>query len=159
MLGHHYFMLRDFSTALSHYQEVLKGGGASTEVRKRALICYVQSGRIAQAIPLFEGLITEDLECIVKHNVDRYGCPCPEIIDQYECSRVTTDVAQGDRIALGMLWLFCDVRRSHQWFAEALREDSSSAFLRFVTGLLITRIATAPRTPHHIVKKERRDET
>jgi len=149
MLGHHHFMVGDYATALSHYRQVIQEGDANTEVKKRAVVCYVHTRRIAEAVLLFEELLKEDVDCIVRHNQDRYGCPCPEIIDEYECSLRTDEISQSDRIALGILWSFCDVHRSHEWFTEAIREDPGSAFLQSVLRILKDRIAVTPATSHY----------
>jgi tetratricopeptide (TPR) repeat protein len=144
MLGNHHFLLKDYKTALSHYETILRAGNASVTVRKRALICYIHARRISEAVPLFEELIRDDLASIVKHNQERYGCPCPEIIEEYERSIANGEPSQNDKIALGMLWLFCDCRRSAQLFARALRSDPGSVFLSSVMRVLDRQEALNP---------------
>jgi len=155
MLGHLHFMSKDYDTALVHYEKVVRGGNASTEIRKRAIICYVRARRITEAISLFERLIVDDIECVVKHNQDSYGCPCPEIIDEYERSLNANAVTQDDRIALGILWLFCSLPRSLEIFAEALHRDPGRPFLKSVMKLLTTRSATTPAIFHQSLDRER----
>ncbi len=152
MLGNHHFLLGDYQTALSHYETAMREGNAGVEVRKRALVCYIHGHRIPEAIPLFERLIREDLASIVKHNQERYGCPCPEIIEEYERSITAAGYSQTDKIALGMLWLFCDRLRSEQLFAEALRGDPDSASLKSVLRILkgeepLNQSSSSHRTP------------
>jgi tetratricopeptide (TPR) repeat protein len=147
MLGNHHFLLKDYKSALSHYETILRERDASTEVSKRALICYVHARRVSEAIPLFERLIRDDLASIVKHNREQYGCPCPEIIEEYGRSITTGEPSQNDTIALGMLWLFCDRLRSEQLFAQALRGDPGSAFLRSVMRILTGQEDLDPSSP------------
>ena len=157
MLGNHLFLLKDYKAALSHYETTLREGNSSTEVSKRALICYVHARRVSEAIPLFERLIRDDLASIVKHNQEQYGCPCPEIIEEYERSIANGEPSQNDRIALGMLWLFCDRLRSEQLFAQALHGDPGSAFLRSVMSILEGQSSPSPSESHHTTDKETHD--
>lgn len=157
MLGNHHFLLKDYKTALLHYETALHEGNASIEVRKRTLICYVHARRISEAIPLFERLIRDDLASIVKHNQEQYGCPCAEIIETYERSITTGEPPQNDKIALGMLWLFCDRIRSEQLFAQALRDDPGGEFLNSVMNILEEQSSPCPSEPHHTIDKETHD--
>lgn len=152
MLGNHHFLLKDYLLALAHYQSVLSQGRASTPVRKRAIVCYIQTRQVDKALPLFADLIAEDIGCIIGHDNEREGCPCPEIIQEYE-SRMTGSPSGNDLAAMGMLWLYCEPHKSLQWFDRALEQDPDSRYLKSVLSTLTNaNISSAPM--HHSHKEE-----
>ena len=152
MLGNHDFLLRDYVLALAHYEAVLSHGKASMAVRKRAIVCYIQTRRVDEALPLFADLIAEDIGCIIGHDNEQEGCPCPEIIQEYE-SRMTGSPSGNDLAAMGMLWLYCEPHKSLQWFDRALQQNPDAHYLKLVVSTLSTaNISTAPS--HHSHKEE-----
>jgi hypothetical protein len=120
MLGHHDFLLGHYDSALAHYETVIAWGAPSKAVRKRAIVCYIQTRQPEKALPLFTALLAEDAAYILGQNGE--GCPCPEIIQEY-VSRVTDSITQADTIALGMLWSYCDPQVSVHWFNRALQQQ------------------------------------
>ena len=156
MLGNHHFLLRDYVQALAHYEVVLSKGMASTFLRKRAIVCYIQTRQVDQALPLFANLIAEDIGCIIGHDNEQEGCPCPEIIQEYE-SRMTGSPSQNDLTAMGMLWLYCESKQSLQWFDRAVQQEPHNPYLKsLVTILSSTNINDA--SPHNVNKEEQHNE-
>jgi tetratricopeptide (TPR) repeat protein len=145
MLGHHHFLLRDYISALSHYEAVISQRNASKSVRKRAIVCYIQTRQVEEALELFASLVAEDIDCIIGHDNEQEGCPCPEIIQEYE-SRMDDRPSRNDMTALGMLWLYCEPQRSLQWFDGALRNDPGNTYLQSVLDTLSLRITPASAT-------------
>jgi tetratricopeptide (TPR) repeat protein len=152
MLGNHHFLLKDYVLALAHYEAVLSEEKASTAVRKRAIVCYIQTHQVDEALPLFADLIAEDIRCIIGHDNEKEGCPCPEIIQEYE-SRMTGSPSQNDLTAMGMLWLYCEPNKSLQWFDRALQQDPNNPYLSSIfTTLANANISSAQS--HHSHKEE-----
>jgi len=135
MLGNHHFLLRDYVQALAHYEVVLSKSMASMPLRKRAIVCYIQTRRVDQALPLFADLIAEDIGCIIGHDNEQEGCPCPEIIQECE-SRMTGIPSQHDLTAMGMLWLYCEPHKSLQWFERAIQQEPEHPYLKSVITIL-----------------------
>jgi len=156
MLGNHHFLLKDYVLALAHYEAVLSEGKASTVVRKRAIVCYIQTHQVNEALPLFADLIAEDIGCIIGHDNEQEGCPCPEIIQEYE-SRMTGSPSQNDLTAMGMLWLYCEPNKSLQWFDRAVQQEPDNPYLKsVVTTLSSTNINEA--LSHDSNKEEQHNE-
>jgi len=135
MLGNHHFLLRDYVQALAHYEVVLSKSMASKPVRKRAIVCYIQTLQVNKALPLFANLIAEDIGCIIGHDNEQEGCPCPEIIQECE-SRMTGIPSQHDLTAMGMLWLYCEPHKSLQWFERAIQQEPEHPYLKSVITIL-----------------------
>jgi hypothetical protein len=147
MLGHHEFLLRNYPAALAHYQVVIAQGRPSKSVRKRTVVCYIKSHAVEKAFELFTPLISEDLQYVASGNSESEGCPCPEIIQEYERG-ISQQPQVLDMIALGMLWLYCDPPQSLIWFARASQEEPENASLAAAIGILKrSGIAGKPRAP------------
>jgi hypothetical protein len=131
MLGHHDFLLRRYGSALAHYEKVIAWGAPSKAVRKRAVVCYIQTRQPEKALPLFTALIAEDAAYILGQEGEREGCPCPQIIQEY-VNRVTNSITQADTIALGMLWSYCDPQVSVLWFNRAIQQQPENPSLKTI---------------------------
>jgi len=151
MLGNHHFLLRDYVLALAHYEAVLSQGKSSIPVRKRAIVCYIQTRQVDEALPLFADLIAEDIGCIIGRDNEQEGCPCPEIIQEYE-SRMTGIPSQHDLIAMGMLWLYCEPHKSLEWFERAIQQEPENPYLTTVVTIL--RSTNINEASSHISNKE-----
>ena len=135
MLGNHHFLLKDYVLALAHYEAVLSQGKASTAVRKRAIVCYIQTRQVDEALPLFADLIAEDIGCIIGHTNEQEDCHCPEIIQEYESHMVGT-LSFHDLAAMGMLWLYCKPQKALQWFDRAIQQEPGNPYLKSVITIL-----------------------
>jgi hypothetical protein len=152
MLGHHHFLLRQYTPAISHYEAAVSQGKATKSVRKRAIVCYIQTRQVNKALPLFASLIAEDIGCIIGHDNEQEGCPCPEIIREYE-SRMSDNPSQDDMTALGMLWLYCEPQQSLPWFDRAVQQEPQNPYLKSVVMILSSR-NIAYTSSHHLHKEE-----
>jgi len=151
MLGNHHFLLRDYVLALAHYEAVLSQGKSSIPVRKRAIVCYIQTRQVDEALPLFADLIAEDIGCIIGRDNEQEGCPCPEIIQEYE-SRMADIPSQHDLIAMGMLWLYCEPHKSLEWFERAIQQEPDNPYLTTVVTILSS--TNIKEVSSHISNKE-----
>lgn len=135
--GHHDFVMGHYASALAHYETVIAWGAPSKEVRKRAIVCYIETGRPEKALPMFEQFIIEDPAYLIERSGDAMGCPCPGIIQEY-ANHLTGVVTQTDMIALGMLWSYCDLPMSVLWFDKALRWDPDNDCLKAIRTILFS---------------------
>ena len=115
-------MTRNYSSAMKEYEEELCRDNKNNNVIKKIIICYVRSGRIDKALELFYNLINEDIDLIIKTDPVKDDCPCPEII--YECENDFLEVGGKDKrhVALGILWLYCNIEQSFHYFKKAVQE-------------------------------------
>lgn len=121
MLANQYFMVRRFSDAETAFENVLKNDPKNRSARKKMIICYINNGKIKNALSLFYDVIKEDITIISDTNVTDDDCPCPEIITKFEGLNEPHLSYQTKLEILGMLWLYCDYYKSIQQF-EKLRE-------------------------------------
>jgi hypothetical protein len=131
MLGHHDFLLGHYDSALAHYETVIAWGAPSKAVRNRAVVCYIQTRQSEKALPLFTALLAEDAGFILGHKGEGGHCPCPKIIQEYVCS-LNDGVTQADRIALGVLWSYCDLHLSVLWFNKAIQQEPENPSLKAI---------------------------
>jgi pentatricopeptide repeat protein len=117
MLGNQYFMVRRYCDALAEFEEVYRKDPSNKPIRRKLIICYIKANRIDSAFELFTKLVEEDLEFIIKTDPIFDDCPCPEIIYELENS-IETNNQDEKNLALGMLWLFCDIKNSIKYFSE-----------------------------------------
>lgn len=115
MLGNQYFLSRRYCEAIAELEIALAKGPANKSVKKKLIICYVKTCKLDKALELFEQLINEDIFCIINTDPVLDDCPCPEIIYEFECSDIYSD-GKGKELALGILWLYCDVGNSILYF-------------------------------------------
>ena len=135
MLGHHDFLLGQYASALACYEVVIRWGAPSKAVRKRAIVCYIQTGQPEKALPLFKALVEEDAPYILEHNDNLNGCPCPVIIQKF-VNTIRNPITQADRIALGVLWSYSDLHLALLWFNKALQQAPENSSLKaIIAGL------------------------
>ena len=126
MLANSYFISRNFAKALPLFEEELQAGKASEKVKKKLIICYLAVGRVDDAFRLFYELVSKDPDIII--NTDPYwdDCPCPEMVHDFESSQEASSGSLRVSLILGMLYLFCDVVKSVQYFKEAAEFDPTN---------------------------------
>lgn len=122
MLGNQYFMVRKYCEALAEFEEEYRKDTTNKSVRKKLIICFIKTNRIKEAFEIFIKLVDEDLEFIINTDPIFDDCPCPDIIFELENS-IETDTQDKKILALGMLWLFCDIKKSVKYFSELPMDD------------------------------------
>lgn len=122
MLGNQYFMVRKYCEALAEFEEEYRKGTANKSVRKKLIICFIKTNRIKEAFEIFIKLVDEDLEFIINTDPIFDDCPCPDIIYELENS-IETDNRDERKLILGMLWLFCDIKKSIKYFSKLPMND------------------------------------
>ncbi len=121
MLANSYFISRNFAKALPLFEQELRSGHASDKIKKKAIICYLALGRVEEAFRLFYELVSRDPYIII--NTDPYwdDCPCPEMVQDFEGKKQTALESTRTFLAMGMLYLFCDVSKSVHYFEQAVQ--------------------------------------
>jgi len=119
MLGNRFFMIRNYAAAAHEFEAVLAADPHTKPVRKKLIICYVQLGQIPEALELFLGLVEEDTEFIINTDPEADDCPCPELIFEEENGVKPQRGSKTSLAALGILWLYCDIHKSLEYFEQA----------------------------------------
>jgi tetratricopeptide (TPR) repeat protein len=121
MLANQYFLVRRFSEAEKVFEDILSANSNNKLAKKKLIICYINNGKIKEALNLFYQVISEDITIITNTNLKDDDCPCPEIISKFENINDLGLSFQSKLEILGMLWLYCDYYKSIQHF-EKLKE-------------------------------------
>lgn len=119
MLGNHFFMVRDFPSALAEFEGMLSQNSSLKKIKKKLIICYIQTGRIAKAFKLFSEIISREIELITNTDIKKDDCPCPEIIESFTSVQSINEESIDYYLSLGMLWLYCNAEKSLQSFQLA----------------------------------------
>ena len=135
MLTNHYFHARDYAHALEGYDSILAVDPASKSIRRRMIICCLETGAIQRGLAIFVQLVLEDADYIINtHPVDD-DCPCSELLAQGEVV-ADDNISLDTLLRLGMLWLYCDVEKSCQYFSNALTLAPDSREIKLILSNL-----------------------
>jgi len=136
MLGNQYFMARNYTAAQIELDECLLEYPDNKNVKKKLIICYIQTGNIPKATDLFISLIKEDIEFIVKTDLIEDDCPCPELINKIEKSNDIEENTVNYYSTLGIIWLYCSIEKSLENFEKALELDINNPTINKIIFLI-----------------------
>ncbi|MBI2429220.1 MAG: tetratricopeptide repeat protein [Ignavibacteriales bacterium] len=119
MLGNQYFLSRNYPLAQTELERALEQNPSNTSVKKKLVICHIQTGSTERAVDLFLEIITHDIHSIIDTDPLFDNCPCPQLVYEMENSLPSPNTKE-KILALGMLWLFCDIRQSLKYFTSVV---------------------------------------
>lgn len=122
MLGNQYFLARNYTEARNELELALKENPTSLSIKKKLIVCHIQTASISRALDLFYEVISEDINSIINTDPIFDNCPCPQIIYELENSLLSID-SEARTLSLGMLWLFCDIKESLKYFTLLASPD------------------------------------
>ncbi len=132
MLGNQYFMARKYENALKEFEECEAQGKANKSMRKKMVICYTQVGNITKAAEVLKDLVYEDLDFILNTDPLNDDCPCTQLVTELEAKSNYTIQSFDYLLALGILWLYCDLNKAVEYFKKARElkaDDNTSTIL------------------------------
>jgi len=117
MLGNQYFLARKFKEAAGEFEKALLLKPHNSLIKKKLIVCYIKCKDFEIALKVFENLINEDINIVLDSNSEKEDCPCKEIA--YDIENSLTDLSEIEKtVSLGMLWLYCDIRKSLSYFQK-----------------------------------------
>ncbi|MHB1048444.1 MAG: tetratricopeptide repeat protein [Bacteroidota bacterium] len=122
MLGNQYFLARNYAQAQEELESALLQYPSSVPIKKKLVICHIQTHSIRRALELFIEVITQDIHSIIDTDPIFENCPCPQLVLDIENSIVTTNDDEKN-LMLGMLWLYCDIVPSYKHFKAITKPD------------------------------------
>lgn len=149
MLANYHFLTRDYASALTELQAVLRENPADAKARKKLVICLTQTGRIGEALDAFHRLIADDIRIITDTDAAWEDCPCPGLVRRLEQGMIARENACELNAELGMLWLYCDARASLNYFRRALACAPDCEVLSAVIHLIESHLYP-PKEHHHV---------
>ena len=140
MLANHYFLVRNFISARSIFENILEKDSTNKSIIKKLIICRVTTGEIGNALDLFLLLIKTDIDCIINTKTDSEDCPCPEIISEIENQEKLFKNEFEKLASLGMLWLYCSLEKSIELFKKAEIIDPKEIRFKEIASILVNKM-------------------
>jgi len=132
MLGNYHFLTRDYASAIEELEDYLSLNPADKRVKKKLIICYTQVNELEKAMNLFYSLIEDDIDFIINTNPEVEDCPCPDLVEKLEKEKPEHLSDYDLSLELGILWLYCDKKKSLQYFENAFNLNSTDKRIPFI---------------------------
>lgn len=129
MLGNRYFIARKFSKAIPYLEAALTETPQSAKIKRKLIICYIQTGHFDDAFRLLYEVINSDPKVILETDLYYDDCPCVELIPQWQAKEPEAANKMELYEVLGMLYLYCDIDKAIEYFNKAKFGSSHSAKL------------------------------
>jgi tetratricopeptide (TPR) repeat protein len=136
MLGNQYFLARNYSRAYEEFEKALSSNPGNIKIKKKLVVCYTQTGKIVKAKELFFDLISKNINTIIDTDPLIDDCPCPDLIARLENDLSINEDSYEYRVALGIIWLYCDAGNSLQYFIEARKLNPNDSILEQIVNVL-----------------------
>ena len=140
MLGNQYFLSRNYVNAAKNLQYALDIDPSNKAIRKKIIICYSQTGEIQKAFNVFYNLIVEDIDCIINTDIVADDCPCPDLVKHYGKIFPYEENSIDLKLMLGILWLYCEVQTSLNFFKSVLEEHPNDERLKSISSMIEEKI-------------------
>lgn len=138
MLANRYFIARQFDKAIPHLETALRENAPSDKIKKKLIICYIQDAKTERAFSLFYELVTKDPRIISDTDVLYDDCPCFELIPSWQKKMDEADDKSEILNILAMLFLYCDVQKSIDYFKRSSKLTGGSPQIQTILDKLQT---------------------
>jgi hypothetical protein len=95
---------------------------------------------VDKALTIFLSLIKEDIDFVINTDPVDDDCPCPELVFNMEHGNVSGQQTLDSSLVLGMLWLYCNLHKSYEYFAQASNLDNNDKIIKSILALLDVRL-------------------
>ena len=140
MLANHYFLVRNFLSAKTIFENIVAKDSANKLAAKKLIVCYVTSGEIDKALNLFLSLIKSDIDFIINTDIKAGDCPCTDIISEIENQSSVFKNEVEKTSALGILWLYCSLEKSIEFFKKAEVKNPDDNRIKEINSILIKKL-------------------
>jgi pentatricopeptide repeat protein len=140
MLGNHYFLSRNYGRAAELLEKALRDDPKNKPIRRKLIICLAQTGHVDKALSVFLSLIKEDIDFVINTDPVDDDCPCPELVFEMEHGTSNIKSSLDTSLVLGMLWLYCNLHKSYDYFVQASHLDNNDKMIKSVLALLDVRL-------------------
>lgn len=136
MLGNKYFLARNYENAAANFQQILLDDPINKSARKKLIICYSQIGQIQKAFDNFYQLVKEDIDFLINTDPIADDCPCLELTEKYGNFLPYESGSYDIKLMLAMLWLYCNVEKSANFFKRILIEHPADSRIKEIVSLI-----------------------
>jgi tetratricopeptide (TPR) repeat protein len=138
MLGNQYFLARKYTLAEIELGNALAKDPENKGILRKLIICNVQKGNNERALKFFLSLVEEDISFIADSDPVMDDCPCTELVYDLE-AQIDSDKNSLDyNLRLGMLWLYCDTKKSIQYFETCQKIAPANPMIKKILSQLKT---------------------
>ena len=148
MLGNQYFMARNYIRAATVFRDVLKDDPNNTNARKKLIISLTQIGKYTQAIDQFSEFINKNIDVIIETDPEKDDCPCPELVQNLEHLTKHGSESFTTYETLGILWLYCDIYRSIEYFKKAAELKPNDEQVNTILSILNKKVKELSSQQH-----------
>lgn len=145
MLGNQYFLMRKYLAASRELETALQKESSNLPVLKKLIICYTQTNRPYEALSLFCGLISQNMESIAETAFNTEDCPCTGLIGEVESGKVRYEDKFVTNCMLGILWLFCDIEISLRYMRQASKLNKENSLLDKIISVYESYLKNIPQ--------------
>ena len=146
MLGNQYFLARKYSLAAAELEKALQKDHTSKGIRRKLIICEIQKGNVNRALELFAFLVEDDVAYIINADPIMDDCPCPELVYDMEKQFNDNKSSYEYNLKLAMIWLYCDIKKSLQYFNLSLSINSENLTLKKIINHLTSYLLNKEQT-------------
>ncbi len=140
MLGNYHFLIRDFSSAKEELEKSYTESTPDLLSIKKLIICYTQTDQLNDAVKISCSLLNEDADSILIKDPEKEDCPCKNLIEKLESGDLLRKSLYDLFVELGVLWLFCDDKKSLSYFEDAANLNSSDTRINQIISILKSKI-------------------
>ncbi len=139
MLANRHFASGHYEEAQKGFEAVLRRRPGHVTARKKLTVCYVQTGRLREAVDLVLGLMEEVPEALCSvaaaAHAEAEGFPCRAVLDAF--AERGRSLGPGDYHAgLGVLQLYCNAEAALGELDRAAEEDPSRMEIRALRAVV-----------------------
>ncbi len=129
MLGNRYFISRQYDLAVDHLEKALSEDSQADKIRKKLIICYIQTGHVDRALDYFYLIIRKDPFIIIDTDAYHDDCPCIDLIPLWEAHLKEEGPSYQLMLILGILSLYCDLHISIEYLKKAATFGERTALI------------------------------
>lgn len=132
MLGNQYYLSERYKEAAEQYEKALLINPTNYSIKKKLILCYLQTGNLQMALKLFTILISENINILMTCNLECENCPCYKKI--YELENYQLEIPEKDKLEmLGILWLYCDIYTSIKYFNKLKKLEPANPLFKKIS--------------------------
>jgi tetratricopeptide (TPR) repeat protein len=135
MLANRYFASGRYEEAQAGLEAVLRRRPGHLGARKKLVMCYVQTGRLREALDLALGLMEDAPEAFAPAGPNAEDLPCRSVLGAFAERGRSLDPGSY-HAGLGVLQLFCDAEVALSELDRAAEEDPSRIEIRALRAVV-----------------------
>lgn len=137
MLANRHFASGHYEEARKGFEAVLRRRPGHVTARKKLTVCYVQTGRLREAVDLALGLMEEVPEalCVAAAQSEAEGFPCRAVLAAFAERGRSLDRG-AYHAGLGVLQLYCNAEAALGELGRAAEEDPSRMEIRALLAVV-----------------------